>query len=478
MPASSNRASVDRVALEREVHRAEHPSRLGPPAVHEAARGAEEVDLLHHHPGRDLPGAEHVERQRRARDAEQVDAGRALPTGSVRQTTVHHVRGHELADGHRGVRIPEPRGPVSMNGSVPCRLTRSEPTTAEVRRAPAATAGPPRFPHPRERRLVRRLDDGVAEGASEPVLLALHLDAEEAFEDGVDPLTLAIAPHRLVDPRIRGEQPLAERVHDVVAVPLGRGHERLDATELQPLLVVEDGPEQPFVAREHLLHRSGVRRVERREPLLQTLDVEAQRRHEVVHELPEAGERPRPGELEPVGHLVDRDPRPEVGRVEAPVAFERRDVRDHEQQRPRALGSRDRDVVLAEDLLGERAEDAADLRPEQQRRELAEELRDAHLRLLGHRLALGGRERLPQPGRGRLEDAAQALDVRLDPSPSPDGLHVRQVVRRVEGREVGHLQLGDADDVLEGRAGPRRSAPDRRSPSRRSRSRPGARAPS
>src|SRR6266511_887414 len=39
---------------------------------------------------------------------------------------------------------------------------------------------------------------------------------------------------------------------------------------------------------------------------------------------------PGPGELEPVGHLVEGHPRPELHRRQRPVALERGDVRDHE----------------------------------------------------------------------------------------------------------------------------------------------------
>ena len=73
-------------------------------------------------------------------------------------------------------------------------------------------------------------------------------------------------------------------------------------------------------------------------------------------------ERPRPRELEPVRHLVDRDPGPEVGRVQAPLRLEAGDVRDDEQQRARAVGPGHGDVVLPQHLLGERPQDGADLR--------------------------------------------------------------------------------------------------------------------
>ncbi len=63
--------------------------------------------------------------------------------------------------------------------------------------------------------------------------------------------------------------------------------------------------------------------------------------------------------------LVERDPGPELGGVEGPVALERRDVRRDEQDRGVAR-SRDGDVVLAEHVLREEPQDAADLRAEQQ----------------------------------------------------------------------------------------------------------------
>ncbi len=64
----------------------------------------------------------------------------------------------------------------------------------------------------------------------------------------------------------------------VLAVALGRGHERLDPAELDPLLVVEDGAEERLVALQHLLHALGILRVEGLEPALQPLDVDPDRR--------------------------------------------------------------------------------------------------------------------------------------------------------------------------------------------------------
>ena len=75
-------------------------------------------------------------------------------------------------------------------------------------------------------------------------------------------------------------------MHHVVGVALGRGHERLDPAELQPLLVVEHGAEQRVATlpAERPFHRLRVGRVEGREPLLDRAHVDRERREEVVDE--------------------------------------------------------------------------------------------------------------------------------------------------------------------------------------------------
>ena len=112
---------------------------------------------------------------------------------------------------------------------------------------------------------------------SEPVLLSLHLDAEESLEDGVALLGLAISPHRLIDPRVGRKQFAADGVRHMVAVSLGGGHEGLDAAELQALLAVEYRAEQALLAREHPLHGLRVGHVERRQSVAQPADVQFQR---------------------------------------------------------------------------------------------------------------------------------------------------------------------------------------------------------
>src|SRR5439155_22726070 len=54
-----------------------------------------------------------------------------------------------------------------------------------------------RLPHPRERRLVREVDDDVAEPPTCRVLLPLHVDPEQPLEHGVGRLVFAMATHRL-----------------------------------------------------------------------------------------------------------------------------------------------------------------------------------------------------------------------------------------------------------------------------------------
>jgi hypothetical protein len=61
--------------------------------------------------------------------------------------------------------------------------------------APGEFVGP--IPHARKRRLVGKVDDGIAEGPTQRILLALHLDAEKPLEDRVGDFLFAVAAHRL-----------------------------------------------------------------------------------------------------------------------------------------------------------------------------------------------------------------------------------------------------------------------------------------
>src|SRR5262245_3265239 len=93
-------------------------------------------------------------------------------------------------------------------------------------------------PRPRQRRLVRELDDGVTEPPAELDVLATHVDAEQAREQRIEFLVVAVTAHRLLDPRVGAEQASADRRGDVVAVAFDGADQGADAVELQPLLVV------------------------------------------------------------------------------------------------------------------------------------------------------------------------------------------------------------------------------------------------
>src|SRR6266571_7920600 len=93
-----------------------------------------------------------------------------------------------------------------------------------------------RLPHSRQRRLVGGLDDLRAELRPEAVLLHLHLEAEQALERLVGGAALAVACERLLDAGERCQHLPAERVHDVVGVAFGGGHERLKPSDAKALL--------------------------------------------------------------------------------------------------------------------------------------------------------------------------------------------------------------------------------------------------
>jgi hypothetical protein len=248
----------------------------------------------------------------------------------------------------------------------------------------------------------------------------------------------------------------------VVAVALRRGHERLDAPELDALLGVEDRAEQRLLGFHRLPHGLRIADIEAGEAILDALHVELERGQEVLQKRAEVRARPPLGELESMGDLVQRDPRSKVPLRQAPIALERGDVRNDEQQRSDPLAG-DGDVVLTEDALAEVSEDLPDLRSEQQRRQLGHRLlqlrgHGAHptsaVRFLGEGVirsgvAAGAGDRGAYP-RGRwLDDAAQPLDVRLDPLRAPDGSDGGDVTRRLETRELADLELREPGRLLE-----------------------------
>ena len=235
----------------------------------------------------------------------------------------------------------------------------------------------------------------------------------------------------------------------VVPVALGRGHECLDPPQLEPLLLVEHRAEQALLALEHVLHGLGIGHVERLQAGLEARDVQLQGGEEVLEQCAESSEGPRSSELEPVRDLVERHPGSELRGRQAPVPLEGGDVRNHEQER-RGVRTRDGDVVLAEDVLREVAEDGPDLGPEQERGELSEHLLGEPARLRGCRLALGPLHGLGELRRGRLDDGLQPIDVGLDPLPPANRVDPGNVVRGLQARGRLDLKLGQADGFLEG----------------------------
>ena len=152
-----------------------------------------------------------------------------------------------------------------------------------------------RLPHPGERGLVGLLHHHLAEGSPLPVLLSLHVHAEQPLEHRIAVLALAVSLHGLLDPRVAPQELRAERLHHVVAVSLRRRHEGLDPAQLQPLLVVQIRPEQPLVRPRELTEGLGVGRIDRAEPRLHALDVQFQRREVVVQERLEPSRAPTAG---------------------------------------------------------------------------------------------------------------------------------------------------------------------------------------
>ena len=88
-----------------------------------------------------------------------------------------------------------------------------------------------------------------------------------------------------------------------------------------------------------------------------------ERRRIVADESEEVLVRPRAFQREAVHDLVQRHPRPELDRIDAPVPLELRDVRDHEVQTGGARSGNGH-VVLPERPLTERAEHGARLSAE------------------------------------------------------------------------------------------------------------------
>ena len=169
-------------------------------------------------------------------------------------------------------------------------------------------------------------------------------------------------------------------------------------------------PKSPSIALEHALQRLRVGAVERGEAGLHAVDVDPKRRQEVVQEPHEPIPSPRLRELEPVRHLVHRDPRAEIGWVERPVGLERADV-GHDEHDLGGAGARHRDVELTHHVLREEAQHRSHLGAHEQRGELREHAAGASL------------VPVPAPGASRsipagpqVPTASKAFGVRVDPS--------------------------------------------------------------
>ena len=199
-------------------------------------RRPEEPDLLADEPHRDLPRAEQHERERGAGLAGQVDAvGRAVALG-LPHALVDDGGGDQLSHGvHRAAGY---RTVLRPCGRARASVPRARGATASRRRRPTSAPGRPRrsTSRPRRRSLARSTRT-----------VALDRDPEQPREDRVARLGLAVAAQRLGQSRPRPEHARAHGRHDVRGVSLGGADERLDARELEPLLVVEDRAEQRVV---------------------------------------------------------------------------------------------------------------------------------------------------------------------------------------------------------------------------------------
>ena len=214
------------------------------------------------------------------------------------------------------------------------------------------------------------------------VLLALHLHAEQSLEHRIAGLALAVATHRLLDPAVRAEQLRPERVHHVVAVPLGRRHERLDPRRASA------------AARRRARRRTGPRRTPSGAwsasgsaassaascaciPSMSIVSVD----RKSSSSSPEPFARPRPRELEAVRHLVQRHPASGTrsGRATSRVSNGAMlGTTNSSGARPRPGHGH---VELTEHPLREEPQHLSHLRAHQQRRDLAQNA--------SHRLHLG-----------------------------------------------------------------------------------------
>ncbi len=148
------------------------------------------------------------------------------------------------------------------------------------------------------------------------------------------------------------------------------------------------------------------------------------------------------GELHAVRLLVEADPQPEVGRVDAELTLDVDDVGGHQEQATgvgRAGGvpvvaEAVEGVELPEDLGAQEAEHQAHLGPGDAGPD-------------GQRQAVRGALLLRQAGDERVEDAGEAVGVGLHPAPPVDHEHGRGVLLRHQAGEVAH-QRGGATGVV------------------------------
>ena len=301
---------LDAIELRRQVHGPAHAANLGSPPVDRAARRTDQPDLLASRspPAPSTPG--------RSRTAAPVPAG---PPGTPRRWPCCR---RPPRRGRRPRRRRRVLRPAPSSGEDTRRKRPDQTVRASHRRGSpiSGSDGIASAESHMRARVASSVSSTTVSQNARPVhvLLALHLDAQQPLEHRVAGLALAVAAHRLLDPAVRRQQLGAQRVHHVVAVALGRRHERLDPPELRSAarrrVRRRTGPRRPPAARCRASGSAPSIVIELR---LHALDVDRERRQEIVQQLREPVARPRPGELEPVGHLVERHPGAEVGRRRA-----------------------------------------------------------------------------------------------------------------------------------------------------------------
>ncbi len=284
----------------------------------------------------------HGDRREPAVDGEREQRGGVRPA----RAPDHHRRRHGL-DG-------------SSDSSRPTRRSRSGASASSARRAmvgdgQAAGAGSPRSTRasqadgvassstvgrnsgPRQAASSARGPPSCSTAATNcfPDLVLPHLgvDAEQLRHQATDALRSPPRLEHAGHPVLPGDVRAAQLVHDAVPVSLEHGHQRLDLGERRAVLGRREQRDDPAVVERVATLAQLVGRAQERAHQLTRVGVDAA--ESALDEPEEVVAHPRhTEELRAVGHLVDRDPEPEVARAEREALLERQDVGAH-VSRPR-----------------------------------------------------------------------------------------------------------------------------------------------